>query len=40
MGKADEVTHMVNNEPGQMLGVMEVLTLNEEQDKQGLQMNK
>lgn len=27
MGKADEVTHMVDNQPGQMFRVMEVLTL-------------
>lgn len=27
MGKADEVTHVVDNQPGQMLRVMQVLTL-------------
>lgn len=28
MGKINEVTHMVDNQPGQMFGVVEVLTLN------------
>lgn len=27
MGKADEVTNMIDNQPGEMLRVMEILTL-------------
>lgn len=39
MGKVDEITHMVDNQPGQMLRVVEVLTLETLKKKQKNKLN-